>query len=155
LFHTCSEHAKLLLNQGLLANGLSNEFRLKMSKVKCRCGNEVLFEPAPGADTVKVLCHRCGSRIRVRISSSEKQPLESPKKSDGFVRFFCPCGRRLKVIAKAAMPSHGRCPDCGRTVPVPAPENTRMDDPAEMPTSELSPEEVAVMNGWRSRYADH
>jgi hypothetical protein len=53
------------------------------------------------------------------------------------------------------MPSHGRCPDCGRTVPVPAPENTRMDDPAELPTSELTPEEVAVMNGWRSRYAEH
>lgn len=123
-----------------------------MSKVKCRCGNEVLFEPAPGADTVKVLCHRCGSRIRVRISSSEKLASENSRKEDGFVRFFCPCGRRLKVIAKSTMPSHGRCPDCGRTVPVPALETSRLEDPAESPTTELTPEEINAMSEWRKSF---
>lgn len=122
-----------------------------MAKVKCRCGNEVLFEPAPGVDTVKVLCHRCGSRIRVRLGSDFKS-IEASKENDGFVRFFCPCGRRLKVAAKSPMPSHGRCPDCGRTVPVPATEIRKNADPAESPTCELTPEETAQFKEWRESF---
>jgi hypothetical protein len=125
---------------------------LGMSKVKCRCGNEVIFEPAPGAETVKVLCHKCGSRIRVRINASARQAAELARKDDGFVRFFCPCGRRLKVIAKSPLPSHGRCPDCGRTVPVPAQESQRLADPAEAPTGELTPEESALLAAWRDKF---
>lgn len=125
-----------------------------MAKVKCRCGNDVLFEPAPGADTVKVLCHRCGSRIRVKVGKDIHVPDSGSPKPDGFVRFFCPCGRRLKVIAKTPMPSHGRCPDCGRTVPVPARESAKAADPSESPTSELTEEEKKAIEKWRSSFKD-
>lgn len=83
-----------------------------MARVKCRCG-EVL--EAKGADTDRLTCPRCGAKIRVRRSPAEAGG-GSP--SDGYIRFFCPCGRRLKVRA-AAKPEAGRCPDCGRVVPVP------------------------------------
>lgn len=123
-----------------------------MAKVKCRCGNEVLFEPAPGAETVKVLCHRCGSRIRVHLGKLAQDGGDAAKKSDGYIRFFCPCGRRLKVIAKNPMPSHGRCPDCGRTVPVPAQDSGNASNPAESPTAELSQAEATAMQEWRKSF---
>lgn len=124
-----------------------------MSRVKCRCGHHVLFEPAPGVDSVKVLCHRCGSRIRVKIKGSEHAAQDS-RKNDGFIRFFCPCGRRLKVISKIPLPSHGRCPDCGRTVPVPPQENIRVTNPVETPTVELSDEEARNFAAWIEKFQE-
>lgn len=123
-----------------------------MARVKCRCGNDVLFEPAPGVETVKALCHRCGSRIRVHLGKDAQNASDAAKKADGYIRFFCPCGRRLKVMAKHPMPSHGRCPDCGRTVPVPAQESIRNNDPTESPTSELNAEESAALLKWRQSF---
>lgn len=124
-----------------------------MSKVKCRCGNDVIFEPAPGVDTVKVLCHRCGSRIRVHLNPAAKKSADSGNRDDGFVRFFCPCGRRLKVIAMDSMPSHGRCPDCGRTVPVPAQQAARSPDPHEAPTGELTTDEIKAVTEWKAKFS--
>ena len=43
---------------------------------------------------------------------------EAGEPADGYVRFNCPCGRRLKVRAEGR-PEAGKCPDCGRVVPVP------------------------------------
>lgn len=125
-----------------------------MSRVKCRCGNSVLFEPAPGAESVKVLCHRCGSRIRVKVRPSADANDESQRRNDGFIRFFCPCGRRLKVISTIPLPSHGRCPDCGRTVPVPPQRSIRTTHPMEMPTAELTPEEAATFAAWLNKFQD-
>ena len=82
-----------------------------MPKVTCRCG-EKLKVPAESPEHID--CSRCGARIRLRRG----RPKGTTADGDGFVRFLCPCGRRLKVSADG-LPKAGRCPDCGRVVPVP------------------------------------
>ena len=59
-------------------------------------------------------CTRCGARIRLRRSKPQGTNLTN----DGFIRFLCPCGRRLKVL-EASRLNAGKCPDCARVVPVP------------------------------------
>ncbi|WP_165234357.1 hypothetical protein [Aquisphaera insulae] len=88
-----------------------------MARVKCRCG-ETLEVPADAAERVK--CPRCGAKIRVRRSPDAAAAGADAGASagDGFIRFPCPCGRRLKVRAEDR-PEAGKCPDCGRVVPVP------------------------------------
>jgi len=116
-----------------------------MSQVRCRCG-EALDVPADGPE--RIVCPRCAAKIRVRRTKKVGD-------IDGFIRFSCPCGRRLKVRASGS-PDAGKCPDCGRVVPVPE-TNTR-PDPAignpEAVTQELSPEDVARLERWaRERLA--
>jgi hypothetical protein len=110
-----------------------------MPRVTCRCG-ETLSVPDDGPD--RVVCPRCAAKIRVR----------RPKKLgdiDGFIRFACPCGRRLKVRATGS-PQAGKCPDCGRIVPVPdssSSPNLLTGNP-ESPTEELSTEDVTRLEQW-------
>jgi endogenous inhibitor of DNA gyrase (YacG/DUF329 family) len=112
---------------------------LSMAQVRCRCG-ETLNIPPDGPD--RIVCPRCAAKIRVRRSKQVGD-------IDGFIRFSCPCGRRLKVRASGS-PEAGKCPDCGRVVPVPD-QNTASrvlpSDP-EAVTEELSPEEVARLERW-------
>ena len=84
-----------------------------MARVTCRCGETL---DVPPTDPERLTCLRCGAKIRVR-RSPEKQRTTAPS-ADGFVRFYCPCGRRLKVRIEEQSKS-GKCPDCGRIVPVP------------------------------------
>src|SRR6516225_1388802 len=89
-----------------------------MARVTCRCG-EVLKVKSGGPERID--CPRCGARIRLRRRSSASTPASLQGVSeteDGYIRFVCPCGRRLKVRA-ADRPEAGKCPDCGRVVPVP------------------------------------
>ena len=67
--------------------------------------------PADGPDWI--VCPKCQVRIRVRRVESPAAPAEE------FIRFVCPCGRRLKVRAQG-LPQAGQCPACGRIVPVPS-----------------------------------
>jgi len=67
--------------------------------------------PADGPD--RIVCPKCQARIRVRRVESPAAPAEE------FIRFVCPCGRRLKVRARGS-PQAGQCPNCGRIVPVPS-----------------------------------
>jgi hypothetical protein len=82
----------------------------------------------------------------VRIRKRERS---SAPHGDGFLRFFCPCGRRLKVNAEHP-PTHGKCPDCGRVVPVPsaAPAVAGPDDR----TLDLGPSDVAVLEQWSQEH---
>src|SRR6516165_7480322 len=88
-----------------------------MPKATCRCG-EVLSVPANGPE--RIVCPKCSAKIRVRRAGAA--PARGPADSDGFIRFACPCGRRLKVRVEEdqEIPESGKCPDCGRVVPVPA-----------------------------------
>jgi ribosomal protein L32 len=84
-----------------------------MARVTCRCGETLQVKLG---DPDRLVCSKCGAKIRVHRGSSA--PRAAGGTGDGFVRFNCPCGRRLKVRA-ADRPDAGKCPDCGRVVPVP------------------------------------
>jgi hypothetical protein len=105
-------------------------------------------------------CPKCGARIRLRRPAP---PQEKDETGDGYVRFLCPCGRRLKVPT-VGQPVAGKCPDCGRIVPVPrstkAFSNTNpakksgLSDP-EARTEELDNNDLAQLEKWAARHAAH
>ncbi len=84
-----------------------------MARVICRCGETL--EVSSG-NPEHLTCLQCGAKIRVRRSPKNKTATASS--GDGFVRFYCPCGRRLKIRIQEQSEA-GKCPDCGRIVPVP------------------------------------
>lgn len=111
-----------------------------MHRAQCRCGHTLTI--ATGA-TDRVVCPRCGARVRVRVRGGVEVT------ADGFVRFDCPCGRRLKVPSDNR-PTHGKCPDCSRVVPVPNPKS-HAQLPAghpETPTAELAAADLAALERW-------
>jgi predicted RNA-binding Zn-ribbon protein involved in translation (DUF1610 family) len=129
-----------------------------MPRATCRCGQELNL---PDEATDRVVCPRCGSKVKLRLSSGNTtRPAgggASGRSEDGFLRFLCPCGRRLKVSASNP-PSHGKCPDCDRIVPVPAQSmipvaSLNAQDP-EYPTEELSTAEVADLQRWSASHLD-
>jgi endogenous inhibitor of DNA gyrase (YacG/DUF329 family) len=99
---------------------------------------------APG-DPDRVECPNCGARVRVRRRESMGGG-KAAGTGDGFLRFFCPCGRRLKVPAENP-PSYGKCPDCGRVVPVPSATALAPAGPEDR-TVDLSPAELAMLEEW-------
>lgn len=110
-----------------------------MPRATCRCGHAL---PVPADPAERVICPGCGARVRIR-----HKPDEVP--ADGFLRFFCPCGRRLKVDA-AAPPPTGKCPDCGRVVPVPAASRASVKPSGhpEAATEELPAVDKATLDRW-------
>jgi hypothetical protein len=99
-------------------------------------------------------CPKCGARIRLR------RPVPKDETGDGFLRFLCTCGRRLKVPV-VGRPVAGKCPDCGRVVPVPtsaqAFSNTTSAKNAGLSNSEARTEELddydlAQLERWAARY---
>jgi hypothetical protein len=121
-----------------------------MPRVTCRCG-EKLKVPSESAE--HLYCARCGARVRLRNPLPER----TPSGGDGFIRFLCPCGRRLKVLADER-PNAGRCPDCGRVVPVPTsklgtlnPALAKSD--SETRTQDLDATDLAELKKWTERYS--
>jgi DNA-directed RNA polymerase subunit RPC12/RpoP len=124
-----------------------------MARVSCRCGEKLKVLPD---SPERIECPRCGARIRLRRPA----PKDTGGDGDGYVRFPCPCGRRLKVPA-ADRPIAGRCPDCGRVVPVPAKVKSAIDsknpqgigraDP-DARTDELDANDLAQLDQWAARY---
>jgi len=124
-----------------------------MPRATCRCG-EVLNFPPDGPE--RIVCPKCAARIRVRRVGSS----QGPGDNDGYVRFSCPCGRRLKVRIEEgkSIPESGKCPDCGRIVPVPA-TSTLPASSQTLPTShpeaiteELSDTDLAALEQWKQRH---
>ena len=124
-----------------------------MPRVTCRCGEKLNVQPG-GPDRID--CPKCGAKIRLRRSSV---PSPGGEIGDGFLRFLCPCGRRLKVSA-IDRPVAGKCPDCGRVVPVPTTvQASAMAVPAkqvapadtEARTEELDSTDLAQLEEWSSR----
>jgi hypothetical protein len=122
-----------------------------MSRVSCRCGEKLKVSPD---SPERIECPQCGARIRLRRSSPKDGD------DDGYIRFPCPCGRRLKVPA-VDRPVAGRCPDCGRVVPVPTNIKSVADskparrlgeaDP-EARTAELDANDLAQLEQWAARH---
>jgi hypothetical protein len=129
-----------------------------MPRATCRCG-EILSVPADGAE--RIVCPKCSARIRVRRAGSGSP--QGPGNTDGFIRFGCPCGRRLKVRVEPdkPVPESGKCPDCGRVVPVPAatvtgvkPSSSSGNLPTGHPeaiTEELSTDDLVALEQWKKR----
>lgn len=117
-----------------------------MPRATCRCGEPLTF-PGLGPDADRVVCPRCGSRVRVRRRAAPSPPPGAS--ADGFIRFDCPCGRRLKVSATNP-PPHGQCPDCRRVVPVPDVTIAPSLPPGhpETPTAELNPADRMMLERW-------
>ncbi|GAC1450772.1 MAG: hypothetical protein NVSMB9_35450 [Isosphaeraceae bacterium] len=118
-----------------------------MPLATCRCGQKLSL-PSNGPD--RVICPKCSARVRVRRDALKVSS------GDGFIRFDCPCGRRLKVRAESASglgstPRTGQCPDCGTVVPVPSASSsglTKPKDNLETPTDELSAEDLVALDQW-------
>jgi hypothetical protein len=125
-----------------------------MPRVTCRCGEKLKVIP-DGPERIE--CPKCGAKIRLRRAPV---PLPVGEAGDGFLRFLCPCGRRLKVPA-VDRPVAGKCPDCGRVVPVPTGAQAKLAiDPSkqvsqsdtEARTEELNDDDLARLEEWSSRY---
>src|SRR5690606_28218921 len=116
-----------------------------MPRATCRCGHTLNL---PDDRSDRVVCPKCGARARIRFL----QPEDVTTTPDGYIRFFCPCGRRLKVSAQDT-PPQGRCPYCGRVLPVPA-DSTGARPPGhpDATTAELSPSERAALDRWIERH---
>ncbi len=130
-----------------------------MARVTCRCGETL---KVTSSDPDRLTCPRCGAKIRVRHSTSTKQGASEP--GDGYVRFNCPCGRRLKVRAEGR-PEAGKCPDCGRIVPVPDSAWEETESPPgtgnpgrtggarpEARTADMDIVDLKRLEQWASRY---
>jgi hypothetical protein len=116
-----------------------------MPSAVCRCGHPLHI---PDRQTERVVCPNCKARVRIRRPENVETP------DDGFIRFYCPCGRRLKVPA-SVRPTHGKCPECGKVVPVPshsAPAGLPPGHP-ESPTADLSPADRAALERWAQDHA--
>lgn len=129
-----------------------------MPRVTCRCGEKLTLEP-DGPDRID--CPKCGAKIRLQRASLTQAP--DQVSSDGYIRFLCPCGRRLKVPG-TDRPVAGKCPDCGRVVPVPTlhktsptPQSAKPYIPSdsEARTEELDAADSAQLERWSSRFAQN
>jgi hypothetical protein len=109
-----------------------------MPRAICRCGQEL---DLPSDGSARVICPKCKARVKIRRPAAPGQP------PDGFIRFRCPCGRRLKADA-STRPTHGKCPDCGRVVPVPSSSQPLPSDHPESPTEELSVADQTALDLW-------
>jgi predicted RNA-binding Zn-ribbon protein involved in translation (DUF1610 family) len=116
-----------------------------MAGATCRCGQPLEI---PLGAVEHVNCPRCSAKVRL---VRKRRPGDASSSGiaaagDDFIRFNCPCGRRLKVSA-LDRPSHGKCPDCGRIVPVPTGGGSgNLDN--ESPTVELAAADVAMLEAW-------
>lgn len=120
-----------------------------MARAICRCGQAL---PSPAAGSERVVCPKCGARVRIRQAAPAAGGGDPAGSGDGFIRFFCPCGRRLKVSA-ANPPSNGKCPDCGTIVPVPRGNAGPPPGHPDAHTEELSAEDLATLEAWSARIA--
>jgi hypothetical protein len=125
-----------------------------MPQVTCRCG-ERLSVRLDSPDRIE--CPKCGARIRLR---REAIPKWIGNADDGYLRFRCLCGRRLKVLADG-WAAAGKCPDCGRVIPVP--RTTRLT--AELATGkkgarrnpdarteDMDSDDLARLERWAARH---
>jgi predicted RNA-binding Zn-ribbon protein involved in translation (DUF1610 family) len=124
-----------------------------MPRVTCRCGEKLKVSPE---SPERMDCPKCGARIRLRRA----EPQEKDETGDGYLRFLCLCGRRLKVPATRRSVA-GKCPDCGRVVPVPKSAQTTLNSTyarkcglsdSEARTEELDTDDLAQLEKWAAQH---
>ena len=118
-----------------------------MGSAVCRCGQPLEI---PAGDGGHIICPKCSAKVRIirKPSSGAANPVQG----DGYVRFSCPCGRKLKV-SLADRPSHGKCPDCGKVVPVPAQSYaSALTAQSETPTAEIPAGDLANLEAWTQEH---
>lgn len=117
-----------------------------MRQAKCRCGQPLEI---PAGEVTHLTCPTCSAKVRIirksRPDSDETLNRSPGSSGDGYVRFPCPCGRKLKV-SLLERPTHGKCPECGRVVPVPA-DAVNYVSP-EAPTGEMPAADQAQLDAW-------
>lgn len=118
-----------------------------MPRATCRCGQELTFSRGGPS---RMVCPKCGAKVKLKLSDAGNSSMIG----DGFLRFLCPCGRRLKVSATNP-PSHGQCPDCQRVVPVPV-ESITGPDPRhpETPTEDQLPTDIERLDAWKQAHRE-
>lgn len=104
------------------------------------------------------MCPNCNAKVRIRRvvagAASQKENGPDDGGGDGYIRFYCPCGRRLKVAADDK-PDEGKCPDCGRTVPIPERSVVTAGDVGARPrTSEMTVDQVAQIDKWAREWQE-
>lgn len=94
-------------------------------RVRCSCRKEIEVSRQYAGKIVQ--CPRCRERVQVPREGAQRplgtpgsaSPTAAPKKGPRlYIRFACPCGRKMKVPTRYAGRS-GKCPQCGATVRVP------------------------------------
>jgi hypothetical protein len=133
-----------------------------MARVTCRCGEMLTVTPR---DPDRLKCPRCDAKIRVRRRVTKRA--EVTQQSDGYIRFTCACGRRLKVHTEERLEA-GKCPDCGRIVPVsdsawqaglmpPSPwgqSSASRSDPNTR-TQDMDAADLRYLEQWTARHEPH
>ena len=123
-----------------------------MGQAICRCGQPL---EVPPEQVSHLICPTCSAKVRIirkpRSDAGQAKGGGSPGSSgDGFVRFSCPCGRKLKV-SLLERPTHGKCPGCGNVVPVPADAASYIS--ANAPTEEIPAVDQARLEAWTQGHA--
>ena len=118
-----------------------------MARAICRCGQTLEIPPGEASH---VVCPKCSARARiVRKPRSDAEVGVGQVAGDGFARIACPCGRKLKVSLRD-QPTHGKCPECGRVVPVPSDAATFTTP--EAPTAEMPAVDQARLDAWTRKH---
>ena len=123
-----------------------------MTRATCRCGQSLNL-PDGGDD--RVVCPKCGAKVRIRRGGGSGITQAASVDAEGYLRFHCPCGRRLKVKSTSGgFPAEGKCPDCGRVVPVPLPGSSAPSRDPESPTDPLLPAQSSALDAWTRRHLE-
>ena len=86
----------------------------------CSCGHEIRASRQYGGKIVR--CPACRGVVMMpeSIASANQPNLAALAGDDGFIRFACPCGKRVKMPARYAG-RRGKCPGCGASIRIPPP----------------------------------
>jgi len=82
----------------------------------CVCGKSLRLSRQYAGQTV--CCPACGAELTVGRDRPSASQGDVVTPDDGFIRFVCTCGRRMKVPSRYAGRS-GKCPRCGVRVTIP------------------------------------
>lgn len=84
--------------------------------VTCTCGKTIRLSPQYAGKIIR--CPHCHAEVAVRHDRSPTIQGDAGTPGDGFIRFTCTCGQRMKVPSRYAG-RFGKCPRCGMRLRIP------------------------------------